>query len=401
MLNAVALLIPVFLLLVFVEWYISYKRGDERYTSGNLAMNLTIGAIDQIGSLLYFAALYFVMQYVYNHFRLFEFSSGWYQWIGGYIAVDFLSYWYHRFSHRINILWAGHVTHHSSELFNFSNGFRTSLFQGVNRIAFWALLPVFGFSPVALVIILKVSGIYDFLLHTEYIPKLGFLEKIFITPSHHRVHHGKNDIYIDKNYGSTFVIWDKMFGTFQEETEKVQYGILSNYTDNDPLHAISHHYQYLWNTMKAVQSWPQKIKLLFMPPEWKPKNAVANNSIVRKSAQISPQLRQYAYFQISCSATGVIAMLAYKDFLSITEIILYSLLNLFIMRNVTRILNNNIHPDYEKQELNRMLFALTFTFLSVFLIHSPVIWLLLFFLLISVTLLATTQIASEKINNTD
>ena len=272
MLNTIALLLPVFLLLVGIEWYISYRRGDERYTSGNTAMNMTIGALDQIGALFYFVLLYLVLEYVYAHFRLFTLENNWYQWVLAYVVVDFLSYWYHRFSHEVNILWAGHVTHHSSSLFNFSNGFRTSLFQGLNRILFWALLPVFGFSPVVLVIILKISGVYDFFLHTQYIPKLGFLEKILITPSQHRVHHGKNELYLDKNYGSTFVIWDKLFGTFQEETEPVTYGITSPYVDNNPWGAINYHYVYLWRTMQTIPGWLGKLKLLVMPPAWQPHN---------------------------------------------------------------------------------------------------------------------------------
>src|SRR4051812_13732144 len=215
MLNTIILLMPVFLFVAFIEGYISYRKRDDKYTVGNTTMNLAIGAIDQTCSLFYFTLLYLVLKYVYTHFRIFEMRNNWQQWVWAYIAIDFLSYWYHRFSHRINILWAGHVTHHSSEHFNFTNGFRTSLFQGINRIIFWSCLPLFGFSPLVLVVTLKVSGIYDFLLHSAYIPKLGFLEKILITPSLHRVHHGKNDIYIDKNYGSTFLIWDQIFGTYQ------------------------------------------------------------------------------------------------------------------------------------------------------------------------------------------
>jgi sterol desaturase/sphingolipid hydroxylase (fatty acid hydroxylase superfamily) len=120
----------------------------------------------------------------------------------------------------VNILWAGHMTHHSSEHYNFSNSFRTSLFQGVNRILFWSILPVFGFSPVMLVVLLKISQLYDFLLHTEAVPKLGILEKILVTPSQHRVHHGRNDLYINRNYGSTFVVWDKLFGPSRKKQKK-------------------------------------------------------------------------------------------------------------------------------------------------------------------------------------
>lgn len=389
MLNTVALLIPVFLLIVVLEWYVSYKKEHNRYTAPNTIMNLTIGAIDQVSSLLYLVMLYFVMEYVYDHFRLFEMQNGWLQWVLAYIAVDFVSYWYHRWSHRINILWAGHVTHHSSELFNFSNGFRTSLFQGINRIIFWAVLPVFGFSPLVLVITLKVSGIYDFLLHTEYIPKLGFLEKILITPSAHRVHHGKNDIYIDKNYGSTFVIWDKMFGTYQEETEKVEYGIKSNYTDNNPLAAIGHHYQYLWNAMKGAQNWTDKFKVWIMPPEWKPSTIDMKQAEVKEmNFPVSFQLRQYAYFQICICTAGLITMLALKEFLTVWEIIVFSSVGVISMMNAARICKENIKEGFVKREFYRLSCAVLCSFFLLSIHPKNYIWPLIVFFLSSMILIA-------------
>jgi alkylglycerol monooxygenase len=343
MLNTAALFIPVFLLIVLVEWYISYRKKDKRFVFKNTAMNVTIGAIDQLCSIFYFALLYIVLQYVYNHFRLIEISNLWYQWIIGYLAVDFISYWYHRFSHRINLLWAGHITHHSSEHFNLSNGFRTSPFQGLNRIVFWAILPVFGFSPIILVLILKISGIYDFLLHTQYVPKLGWLEKIIITPSLHRVHHGKNDIYIDKNYGSTFVIWDKLFGTFQGETEPVVFGIKSNYLDNNPINAIGGHYRYLWNTMKSTKNVNDKLKVLVMPPEWNIKDQVTENNYkpVKKMISSVTILNVLSIVLLCCSA-GIIALLVFWDFLNFWELIIFSVIGVSIMTASTVYLNQNI-----------------------------------------------------------
>jgi alkylglycerol monooxygenase len=382
MLNAAVLLIPIFLLAVGLEWYISFKKQDFKYSTGNVSMNITIGAIDQVGSLFYFALLFVVLEFVYTHYRIIEITHAWYQWVVGYIAVDFLSYWFHRLSHRVNILWAGHVTHHSSELFNLSNGFRTSVFQGINRILFWAILPVFGFHPLALVVILKVSGIYDFLLHTEYIPKLGFLEKFLVTPSSHRVHHGKNDIYIDKNYGSTFIIWDKLFGTFQEETVPVKYGITAAYTDNNPLTAIGHHYYYLWNTAKAMPAWKQKIKLLLMPPEWKPAVVNIKKETLRKtSVPVNQRLKLYAIFQVVGGVTGVFVMLVYKNFLSVSEILMYSTLGISILINTSLIFTENIHSSFAKREKARLIIALFFAMAMLLVYAQFYIWYIIAFLL--------------------
>lgn len=366
MLNTFALLIPAFLLVVLLEWYISYRKENYRYTVGNTMMNITIGAIDQIGSLFYFTLLYFVLKYVSENYKLIEINNVWVEWILAYIAVDFLSYWYHRFSHRINFLWAGHITHHSSELFNLSNGFRTSLFQGINRIIFWALLPVFGFSPLTLVVILKVSGIYDFFVHTEYGPKLTFLEKVFITPSLHKVHHGKNSIYIDKNYGSTFSIWDRLFGTFQEETEKVSFGITGNYKDNNPIWAIGYYYNSLWNASKSTSKWSDKIKVWFMPPEWKPQDLKLEHQLSPKvKNEVSIFLKKYALFQISISVVGIIALLVAKDFLSDWEFILSTGICIIAMTNVAMIYNNNIKEGYEKREIRRLIVEMILVVLTI------------------------------------
>lgn len=373
MLNTIALLIPVFLAVAFFEWYICYRQGKDLFTGGSTTMNMALGAIDQIVSLLDFILLYAVLEFCYRHFRLFEFENNWLQWIAAYVAVDFVSYWYHRFSHEVNILWAGHITHHSGDHFNFTNGFRGSPLQGFNRILFWTVLPVAGFSPLVLVLTLKFSAIYDFILHTQNIPKLGFLEKILITPSMHRVHHGKNEMYIDKNYGSTFVIWDKMFGTFQEETEPVVYGIKNAaYKDVSPLKAITFHYEYLWNMMKHTRGIKNKIRLWFMPPDWIPEDVPAEDLIAGFTQKNEPQIpltgqyRHYAWFQIACCSAGVIALLATKDFLTVYEFVVLAALCILGLVNAALIFNNNLSPGYRGREGMRLaLLAVTVLALSV------------------------------------
>jgi alkylglycerol monooxygenase len=382
MINTFALLMPVFLLIVLIEWYVSNKKQDNKYNTGNIMMNLTIGAIDQIGSLFYFVCLYVVLDYMYVNYRLVTMQENWQQWVMAYIIVDFVSYWYHRWSHRINILWAGHITHHSSELYNFSNGFRTSLFQGLNRIIFWSIMPIFGFSPAVLVITLKVSGLYDFLVHTEYIPKLGFLEKIFITPSLHRVHHGKNDIYIDKNYGSTFLIWDQLFGTYQPETEKVQYGVKGSYLDNNPFKAIGYHYVYLFKTMLATNSWRNKIKLLFMPPEWQPTDLVlTETSVSFFETPVEKPLKNYAIFQMVSCVLGMVLLLTFKNFLTNWELLLCASIGIISMANATMVYKKNCTPNFINVELIRLgvaflLLSTTILFVGNYYLLFPLIFIL-------------------------
>ncbi len=368
MLNTFALLIPIFLLIICIEWFVSYKKKDKKYATGNVMMNLTIGAIDQIGSLFYFVCLYKVLEYVYLHHSILHLPNAWYQWVIAYIAIDFVGYWYHRWSHRINILWAGHITHHSSDHYNYSNGIRTSVFQGINRILFWAILPMLGFSPLVLVVTLKVSGLYDFFVHTEYIQKLGFLEKILVTPSLHRVHHGKNDIYIDKNYGSTFLIWDKLFGTYQKETEKVEYGIKGTYLDNNPFNAIGHHYFYLYKTIKHTKAWKDKIKLLVMPPEWKPVEMIEQKtSPIKKASPLKKSLKKYAIIQMVLCVFGMIALLLYKNYLNNWELLVCALIGILNMAFATMLYNKNYDKNYIINERKRLLIEVVLIVVAIYL----------------------------------
>lgn len=346
---SVFLFIPVFFLIVIAEWVISYKRKDNIYSLNNTVMNIAIGAIDRLGSLFTMALLYIVLDFVHRHFIFFTISSVWYQWVVGYIAVDFISYWVHRFSHQINILWAGHITHHSSLHFNLSNSFRTSFFQGFNRILFWAPLPLLGFSPLILIALFTISGIYDFFMHTPYFTKNIFLEKLFITPSLHKVHHGKNDIYIDKNYGSTFSIWDRMFNTFAEETEEVEFGITDDYKDTDPVNAITYYYSYLIASLKG-HLWRNNIlNILFSHPYSKIINHKSENLVDLKPAAFYSRLWYFAIFELLCGTIIDFFALVYRDKLSNWYFILIYMIGLVAIITAVRLLNGSLGSRAWKQ----------------------------------------------------
>jgi hypothetical protein len=357
---------------------------------------MSVGAIDQLGSLIYFPLLYFTLKYVYDHFRIIEINNVFLMWFLAYIAVDFISYWYHRISHRVNYFWAGHITHHSSEQFNFSNGFRTSLFQGINRIPFWSILPIFGFPPEVLILTLKISGLYDFLQHNEYVPKYKYIEKIIITPSLHRVHHGRNEKYIDKNYGSTFSIWDRMFGTFQEETEKVEYGIKGNYQDNNPILAIGYHYKYLFKRFVEIPKWQDKLFLFIMPPEWKIDTSYNNQSNIYL-LNVSKYHRMYGIFQILINTIGITILLIFKDFITLPEFIVCSLIGIIQMSKGVLIINNNMYKNFEINELINLIFGIIFTIISKILYSNYLFYLILIYLVISLILILFVS-RNTKIN---
>lgn len=264
-----ALLIPLFLLLIHFEWRHDHKKGQSNFDFANIANNMTVGSIDQFASFGYLFLMYGVLNWVYR-FKIVEWNNDGLQWAIAFVAVDFTSYWYHRASHKVNLLWAAHITHHSSAYYNFSNGFRTSPFQGLFRIVFWLWMPLLGLEPIVLVLCFQISGLHDFLVHTSYFKNLGWLEKIIVTPSLHRVHHGKNDIYIDRNFASFFIIWDKLFGTYQSEAEKVEYGVKSDFIENNPINTIFSHFNFLIKTTRETPGVINKLKLWFKPPGWNP-----------------------------------------------------------------------------------------------------------------------------------
>lgn len=343
------LLIPVFFLIVAIEWMISYKMADQKYTLKNTAMNVTIGAIDRLGSLFTMAFLYIALDFVYRHFAPFQLNSVWYQWVVGYIAVDFVSYWFHRYSHEINILWAGHVTHHSSTKFNLSNGFRTSVFQGLNRIPFWCVLPLFGFSPIVLIIIFNISGLYDFFMHTPYFPSNKYLEKILITPSLHKVHHGKNDIYMDKNYGSTFSIWDRLFGTFQSETEEVEFGITGDYKDSKPIYAITYYYSLLFSAIKKSRVNP--FNILFDSPANSTHISSGFSTAVNERTNVPGYLVTFALYTFISGLVIDFWALVLWNKIRIWEFLFLYGFGLMVIINAARILNASFDNGFVYRQL--------------------------------------------------
>ena len=356
MLNTIALLIPVFLLITAVELFISYRQGKRYFSERSIGMNISLGAIFQFWSLLEFMLFFGAMELFYRQFRLFDWSVNWLHWLLAYVAIDFISYWYHRFSHEWNILWAGHVTHHSSEHFNFTNGFRVSPFQGLNRIPFWLILPVLGFSPFVLVVCFKISGVYDFWLHTQTVPKLRWMEWLMVTPSVHRVHHGKNELYLDKNYGSNFVIWDKMFGTYQPETIPVDYGIKDpDYRDDHPVKAIFHHYAYLWQVCKSIPGWGRRLQFLFLPPDRKPEawDPVLPAPAIQQEIT-GPGYRYYAYWLLAVGITGVVATMVVQELLPWPVMALFAVLLVSDMVTAALIMSRNLRAGFRYRQWLRM-----------------------------------------------
>ena len=221
--------IPLFALTVLLEaWMLSRKPSDRvGYTLKDAIASMGMGSgylvIATLLKLLPFGLLLWLYQ-----FRLFDIEQAWWSWLALLFAEDFCYYWYHRTHHGARMLWAAHINHHSSTHYNLSTALRQSWTAPFTGAVFWAPLALIGF-PIEMIIIQKsISLLYQYWLHTEMIPKLGLFGWLFNTPSHHRVHHGRNPIYLDRNHAGIFIIWDKLFGTFENESEPVDYGLTKN-----------------------------------------------------------------------------------------------------------------------------------------------------------------------------
>lgn len=329
-LNIIAFAVPLFLSLMGLEYYLSKRQRKEVYHFQDFITNISVGIGERLADLFTTGIFYFVFQYIYEHWRIFTIDSGWYQWLFLFVFTDFIWYWYHRFGHEVNILWAAHVVHHQSEDFNYSVSARITVFQSVARGIFWCLLPLLGFAPSATFIMLLIHGAYPFFTHTQLIGKLGLLEYFLVTPSHHRVHHSSNPEYLDKNYGDVLIIWDKLFGTFVEEKSAPVYGLTT------PLKSYSFLWQHfhfpleLFISLKRAKSIKSILKILFGKPDDIDPNIrpYLERKLLRKSPSINltPILRNYIVIQTSLILIVLFCTLLFEKYFSSTVLCLISLL---------------------------------------------------------------------------
>jgi sterol desaturase/sphingolipid hydroxylase (fatty acid hydroxylase superfamily) len=265
-LNPIVLSIPIFFILIGVELVVERFRHQKLYRLNDAITNISCGIGEQVTGVFMKLFVVAVYQYIYEQYAFFAIPTNWLTGIILFVAVDFFYYWFHRYSHEINLFWGGHVVHHQSEEYNLSVALRQGWLQKVFSFAFYLPLALIGFETLLFVTISSLVTLYQFWIHTKAIHKLGWLEYILNTPSHHRVHHGVNPKYIDKNHGGALIIWDRMFGTFQEEEEEPVYGVTKPLNSWNPLWANLQHFVEMIHLLKQVTGWKDKIKVLFMPP---------------------------------------------------------------------------------------------------------------------------------------
>lgn len=269
--------IPLFFLLIGIELAYDFwqKRKSHHglYRLNDALNNIACGVIEQITGV--FAKVFTVGAFVLVYeltadYRPYEIPANWVFYGLAFVAVDLAYYWSHRLSHQVNLFWTGHVIHHQSEDYNLSVALRQGAFQKL--FTFWVYLPLaaLGVPPAWFALSVGLNLLYQFWIHTETVRTMGPLEWVLNTPSHHRVHHGRNPEYIDKNHAGVFIIWDRMFGTFRKEEEKPTYGITKPTDTFNPVWAHTLPFVELGRELRAIPGFWDKMRFLFKPPGWYP-----------------------------------------------------------------------------------------------------------------------------------
>jgi sterol desaturase/sphingolipid hydroxylase (fatty acid hydroxylase superfamily) len=257
---------PVMFLFVLIEFAISSYQNKNYYNKKETIGSILVGSGNVLISVFLKTFLFLVFVYIYNLVP-WRMELNWWTFIPCYIIFDFFSYWTHNISHRLRFFWATHVVHHTGEHYNLTVSFRLSWVQYI-KIIFIFPVALMGFHPVIIFITNQIAILFQFWVHTEYIRKMHpIIEYLFATPSNHRVHHGSQPQYINKNYGATFIIWDRIFKTYQPEEEKVTYGITHNISQpHNPVHINFHEYVDMIKDVRQAKSWKTKLYCIFGNP---------------------------------------------------------------------------------------------------------------------------------------
>lgn len=264
--------LPLYTAVILLEIVASHWKLKRYYSVKETLMNVYMMILNMGVDVLFRGVYLLALFYGYEHRWIDGPSSPLVYWGLLFILEDLAFYIEHRMDHSSRLFWAVHVTHHSSPEYNLSTGFRSSVLQPLYRFIYFLPIVFLGFKPMDILLMFSITQIYGILVHTQFVKKMPALfESVFVSPSHHRVHHASNVVYLDKNMGMCLIIWDKLFGTFQKELEEepVKFGITTMPdSPNHPVHAVTHEFENIWRDVSRAEDWKQKLGYVFLPPGW-------------------------------------------------------------------------------------------------------------------------------------
>ncbi|HMP91612.1 MAG TPA: sterol desaturase family protein [Phnomibacter sp.] len=275
---------PIFLVLVLFEKWYGWRRGFDTVRTMDMISSLTSGITNVTKDVLKLSIGILTYGFLVKHLAIFEIKATWLTYVIAFLVIDFQGYWVHRWCHKINIFWNRHIIHHSSEEFNLACALRQSI-SGIFDMFAFLLIPaaLVGVPKEVIAVVAPLHLFAQFWYHTRHIGKMGWLEQVIVTPSHHRVHHALNPEYLDKNLGQIFIFWDKWFGTFQAELDHVPpvYGITRPAATYNPVKINFQHAWLLLQDAWRTQNWWDKLRIWFMPTGWRPADVAAKYPVFK------------------------------------------------------------------------------------------------------------------------
>jgi sterol desaturase/sphingolipid hydroxylase (fatty acid hydroxylase superfamily) len=326
---AIAASVPIFFLLIGIERAIAGARGLATYRLTDSINSLSCGVVQQATAIFVRVLVIGAYALIHERFALFTFShASVLAWVALFLLVDHQYYWMHRAMHRVNFLWATHVVHHQSEEYNLSTALRQSALQGVAGAPFYWPLAILGFDTEMFVAVSTANTLYQFWIHTRLIDRLGPLELVFNTPSHHRVHHAIDPEYIDKNHAGMLIVWDRLYGTYVEEKAVPSYGTVKPLASWNPVWANLEHWSRMLELARGATTLREKVWTFFAPPEWRPAAMGGNVTIpavdrehrVLYDTATSAATRAYVAVQFALVGVAIVAELLLSGSRSVLEL---------------------------------------------------------------------------------
>ena len=386
----ITLAIPVFFLLIIIEYFYGRYVGKNTYRLNDTVTSITVGMISRFPTMLNLGVQSVIFVYISSYLNMELLSvKNPFTWIIAFLLYDLSYYWMHRMHHEIKILWATHSVHHHGEDYNLATALRQTSTGWLWKWIFYMPMIILGVPGEVFITVAGVNLVYQFWVHTEHIGHLGFLEKIFITPMNHRIHHAKNKEYIDANYGGVFIIWDRMFGTYNPQRSDIKpvYGTATPLNSWNPLWANFQVFSIMIKDTIKTKSWKDKIKVWFSKTYWRPEDCIEEknpNEFYKKfNPEITTDIKLFSFFQMLFTIFVSGAVITFISNHAYSEIITFGLFIIALTSLTGYLMQSNTHA-YQ--------LILYFSVISIFSI--------LYFELLSFELLSTKLLLAQLLANT-